>query len=80
MGSDLWSNGTGVTSKWAQEYLQYHICHAVTPILFAIAQSIYADTGATLAQSCRYQLYLILYILKTDREMANMRITGVHKP
>ena len=58
MGSDLWSDGTGVTSKWAQEYLQYHICHTVTPILFAIAQSIYADTGATLAQSCRYQLYL----------------------
>ena len=43
MGSDLWSDGRGVTSKWAQEYLQYHICHAVTPILFAIAQSIYAD-------------------------------------
>ena len=58
MGSDLWSDGTVVTSKWTQEYLQYHICHAVTPILFAIAQSIYADTGATLAQSCRYQLYL----------------------
>ena len=43
MGSDLWSDGTRVTSKWAQEYLQYYICHAVTPILFAIAQSIYAD-------------------------------------
>ena len=40
MGSDLWSNGTGVTSKWAQEYLKYYICHAVTTILFATAQSI----------------------------------------
>ena len=40
MGADLWSDVTGATAKWVQEYLKYYICHAVTPILFAIAQSI----------------------------------------